>query len=284
MPLTDAIEHVLADPWRVFFAGYAIHFLRYLVLAGGAWVLFYVLFRRAMTARKIQPGRPAATQIRREVALSVISFAIFAAVGVLTVALQRRGWLMLYYNVNDYGWGYFALSLVALVLIHDAWFYWTHRLMHWRPLFRHVHAVHHRSHNPSPWAAFSFHPVEALIHAIVFPLVVIVMPVHLYVAGLWLLYMTIMNVGGHLGYELLPHGFARHRLLGWHNTTVHHDMHHSHVGCNFSLYFNLWDRLMGTNHADYLDAVDAVTEPPRTPEEVLCPAHTDDPSPTRAAS
>jgi sterol desaturase/sphingolipid hydroxylase (fatty acid hydroxylase superfamily) len=28
-------------------------------------------------------------------------------------------------------------------------------------------------------------------------------------------------------------------------------MHHRLVKCNYGLYFNIWDRLMGTNHPDY---------------------------------
>ncbi len=35
------------------------------------------------------------------------------------------------------------LTIVALDYLHDAWFYWTHRLLHWKPLYRHVHAIHH---------------------------------------------------------------------------------------------------------------------------------------------
>ena len=35
-------------------------------------------------------------------------------------------------------------TVAALDVLHDAWFYWTHRLLHWRPLYRHVHYIHHR--------------------------------------------------------------------------------------------------------------------------------------------
>ena len=37
-----------------------------------------------------------------------------------------------------------VLTVVALDYLHDAWFYWTHRLLHWKPLYRHVHYLHHR--------------------------------------------------------------------------------------------------------------------------------------------
>ena len=35
-------------------------------------------------------------------------------------------------------------TMAALDYLHDAWFYWTHRLLHSRMLYKHVHAVHHR--------------------------------------------------------------------------------------------------------------------------------------------
>ncbi len=28
-------------------------------------------------------------------------------------------------------------------------------------------------------------------------------------------------------------------------------MHHQHIRMNYGLYFNFWDRLMGTNHPQY---------------------------------
>ena len=131
--------------------------------------------------------------------------------------------------------------------------------MHWRPLFKLAHRVHHQSHNPTPWAAFCFHPLEALIEAMIYPVVILFLPIHPLAALIWLLYMITMNVGGHLGFELFPAGFVRHRLFRWHNTSVHHNMHHSHINCNYGLYFNFWDRLMGTNHVKYEEHFDRIT-------------------------
>jgi sterol desaturase/sphingolipid hydroxylase (fatty acid hydroxylase superfamily) len=34
--------------------------------------------------------------------------------------------------------------ILVLDFLHDAWFYWTHRLLHWRPLYKYVHWEHHR--------------------------------------------------------------------------------------------------------------------------------------------
>ena len=61
--------------------------------------------------------------------------------------------------------------------------------------------------------------------------------------------MTFMNVLGHLGFELYPKGFTTHWLGKWNNTSTHHNMHHKYYNCNYGLYFNIWDRIMGTNHS-----------------------------------
>lgn len=46
---------------------------------------------------------------------------------------------------------YMALCVLVLDYAHDSWFYWTHRLLHWKPLYRNVHYVHHRCAPPAPF-------------------------------------------------------------------------------------------------------------------------------------
>ena len=175
-------------------------------------------------------------------------------------------------------------STALLIFTHDAYFYWTHRLMHWKPLFPVVHRIHHLSHTPTPWAAFAFHPIEAVIQAGIFPLFILVVPVHPLAALVWLLYMTVMNVLGHCGFEILPRGFTRHPLSRWHNTSVHHDMHHHHVHCNFGLYYNVWDRLLGTNHARYDEEFERVKAQAGGFDRAMSPELAGGPAPSSAAT
>ena len=56
-------------------------------------------------------------------------------------------------------------SIGIAIVVHDTWFYWTHRLMHHRRLFKLFHRVHHESTNPTPWAAYCFAPLEAMAQA-----------------------------------------------------------------------------------------------------------------------
>lgn len=241
----------------VFTADYISHMIRYVGIAGVVFVLFYWLKQRRLRAMKIQVHYPPASDIRREIKDSALSLAIFSLVGVLVFVMYRMGWTRMYLRIDDHGWGYLVFSALALIVLHDAYFYWMHRLMHCKPLFKLAHLTHHRSHNPTPWAAFAFHPVEAVIEAGLFPIVCLFIPFHpLAVLG-WLLYMTVMNVMGHCGFEIFPRGFVTHPLFFWHNTSTHHNMHHRFANYNYGLYFNIWDRLMGTNHPRYESEYDA---------------------------
>ncbi len=44
---------------------------------------------------------------------------------------------------------YMLATVVALDYLHDTWFYWTHRLLHWQPLYRSVHHIHHQCATPA---------------------------------------------------------------------------------------------------------------------------------------
>ncbi len=110
------------------------------------------------------------------------------------------------------------------------------------------------------------------MQAIVFPLVAICIPLHPLTAIVWLLYMTVLNVLGHLGFEIMPRGFVRNWWSRWHNTSVHHNMHHRHVNCNYGLYFNIWDRVMKTNHARYEAEYERVTEGDRKTQPIRTPS------------
>ncbi len=234
--------------------------LRYLIPASAAFLLLWVLLRRRLANRKIQSAYPEFRHLRREFLYSMLSVLIFSANGVLVVTSIQSGHSLYYSEIADYGWLYWASSLVAIIVLHDAYFYWTHRLMHHRRFFRFFHRLHHRSHNPSPWAAYAFAPAEAAVHAVFLTIFVWLIPLHGSVIYIFLIHMIVRNVLGHAGFELFPRGFVRLPLAGVLTTVTHHDMHHSDPRGNFALYFTWWDRIIGTEHASYRDTFEQVTD------------------------
>ena len=225
--------------------------LRYGVMAGIAWLLAYVIFKQRWMHRKVIPRFPSSPEVKREIKYSIVSLVIFALVGAATVQLARMGWTQLYWRISDHGWGWFWLSIGATIVLHDTWFYWTHRLMHHRRLFPYFHRVHHLSHNPSPWASYAFDPLEAVVQAAIFPIAAIVMPLHPFAFAIFMGWQITYNILGHTGYEIHPRWLMDTWLGSFINTPTNHIMHHEKLRGNYGIYFNVWDRLMGTNHKEY---------------------------------
>ncbi len=225
--------------------------LRYFIFAGLFFLFFYVLFRQKVAPKKIQPEFPSRKDYRREVLYSISTMIIFSALSVLILTIPSfRQHTTLYTDLSLHSNGYFAFAFVLMFFMHDTYFYWMHRLVHHPVLFKTVHLLHHRSTNPSPWAAYSFHPLEALFEFGIFVIFLFTLPVTIYHLGFFFLFMIIYNVYGHLGFELYPKNFNRHWFGKWVNTSVAHNAHHKYFKGNYGLYLSFWDRIMGTQHAE----------------------------------
>jgi len=218
----------------------AIVAARYLATSGGF----------ALATRIRRPGLYAGLgrQIGREIGWSLASAAVYGIpAGVVAWGWQARGWTRLYTDPHRWPLWWMPLSVLAFLLAHDAYFYWTHRLMHRPRPFRTMHAVHHASRPPTAWAAMSFHPWEALSGAVVIPLLVFLVPIHVAMLGLVLTIMTVMGVTNHMGWELFPRWVVHGPLGRWLITASHHQRHHEKFLTNYGLYFRIWDRLCGTD-------------------------------------
>jgi sterol desaturase/sphingolipid hydroxylase (fatty acid hydroxylase superfamily) len=171
---------------------------------------------------------------------------VFGAVnGVLWVtgALQHS---LIYWHFVDYPAWWFVLSIPAMVFLHDSLFYWAHRAMHTRWLYARVHRLHHQSVHPTAFAAYSFHPWEALIEALITVPMFYVIPTHPLAILIFQTFSTAYNVYGHCGREFYGPGMAQHPLGRWINTSTAHAAHHYRGRHNYSFYFLCWDRWMGT--------------------------------------
>ena len=241
----------LPNLWKMIVGIATENWVRYAVTAGIAWLLAYVWFKKKWWSRKIIQRDPSRADIRREMGWSLLTALIYGAVGTLTIWLTKFGHGHLYRKIEDYGWVWFWCSIVVTIFVHDAYFYWTHRMMHHPRLYRWFHRVHHESVNPSPWAAYAFGPLEAMMQVMIFPLIVFTIPIHPYAFMIFMVWQIVWNVIGHTGFEYHPKWLMDSWISKFINTPTNHIQHHEKFRGNYSLYFNIWDRLMGTNHPDY---------------------------------
>lgn len=235
--------------------------LRYLLFAGIAYALFYIIKRDNWLYMKIQQKYPERKQIVTEVKYSLLTFLVFASVAVFIRLLVKDGMLetKIYKDIHEHSTLYYIATTAFVIFFHDTYFYWIHRLMHHPILYQRVHMVHHLSKDPTPWAAFAFHPLEALLEIGFVPILLFAIPIHFSSILILSIWQISFNVMGHLGYELFPRNAHSVPLLRWLNTSTNHNMHHKYVRCNYGLYFNIWDTIMKTNHPKYYDTFDEVT-------------------------
>jgi len=136
---------------------------------------------------------------------------------------------------------------VAIFLLTPVWisfhFYWVHRALHWGPLYRVAHALHHRNINVGPWSGLSMHPIEHLIYfsSILIHAVVAAHPLHV------IFHMQnqgLLAASSHTGYEDFLVKDQKTLALG----TFHHQMHHRYFEVNYGNLEMPWDKWFGSFH------------------------------------
>ena len=144
--------------------------------------------------------------------------------------------LMMWALANGYApmllWPQHAGWLILLIFLVPIWetlyFYLIHRLIHWPPLYRRVHYLHHRNINVGPWSGMSMHPVEHIIY-LGSVLIHWVVPSNPLLIIYHLQHYTLSAATTHTGYEGMTIGGKVGLALG----TFHHQMHHRYFECNY---------------------------------------------------
>jgi sterol desaturase/sphingolipid hydroxylase (fatty acid hydroxylase superfamily) len=200
---------------------------------------------RRIAPAKIQARQTPDAQIRRDRRQSLVSLAAIAAM------FGTGQWLY-----TELGWGLrplggitgAGLSFLLSLVVFDTWFYWFHRLIHARRVYRRVHRWHHMTVIPVVWSNNSDRLVDNLFLQSYWLLAHFLVPAAPAVLLAHKLYDQITGVVGHSGWE---HGGVWCRppspLVG----VTHHDQHHRFFRCNYATHFTWWDRLMGTLHPDH---------------------------------
>ncbi len=231
---------------------FAVILGRYLVIAGVFHLVFFVWFPNKWQQRRLAKQNPDKHQFKKELRWSVATALLFAVAGSATTVLWQKGFTRIYKDLDTFPLWYLPISLIVSLIIHETYYYWLHRWMHKPVIFKRIHKVHHDSNTTSPWTAFSFHPVEGLLQAIILPLTIIAIPMHYYVLIIQLTIMTFSSVVNHLEVEIYPANSHKNFFGKWLIGATHHSLHHKQFKFNYGLYFTFWDKLKKTESPRFL--------------------------------
>jgi Delta7-sterol 5-desaturase len=230
---------------------FGIILVRYFLVAGGTYLFLYASFSQAFIHPRLQYHPPSWRSIQHDIELSILSAVVFALAAALIMSAYSEGITRLYSHSHQYGLWYLGVSYGVVLVLQDAYFYFTHRLFHHPTLFRWLHRGHHRSCYPTPWTSFAFDSLEAIVQSLFLVGIVFVIPLHLITLIAVLVTMTMWAVVNHLGIECLPRSFPHHWLGRWFMGPAHHSIHHLKYTVHYGLYFTFWDHLLGTHDPDY---------------------------------
>ena len=239
---------------------FLMNLFRYFLIAGIPFLVFYILFPKAFEKNRIQKRLSRSKDFLREIAFSIQTSFIFAALGVLMLKTPLRSFTKFYVDIEEYSLWWIPVSTFLALVLHDTYFYWMHRWVHQPRIYRKVHLVHHQSVNPSPWTSYSFHFLEGVVEGLIIVFILLLIPMHPIALISFAFLSLIINVYGHLGYEIAPKWFRKSIFFPLVNTSIHHNLHHSTFRGNYGLYFRFWDRIMGTEHPDYEVLFDQMQE------------------------
>ena len=243
-----------------YFELYCISSLRYLLFSGLFFLFFYILFKKKYSNSKIQSKNATKKDFYREIFQSLLSNFVMTFLAILFFLSPLKEHSLLYTKFSNYPLWWIPISLILSLLIHDTYFYWMHRLLHHKKIFRFAHLIHHKSINPSPFTSYSFHFLEAIAEALVLYVIVFTIPIHPITLILFGLFSFLINIYGHLGYEIISKSFRNSFWFQFINSSVYHNLHHKKFEGNYGLYFRFWDRIMRTENPNYVKEFDLIQE------------------------
>ena len=217
-----------------------------------ASLLHWWLFRRKGQARKTKfDPRDQATnngtftfrnQVHDNMFWTIASgITLWTAFQTIVFWAMANGWTPINTFPSNPVW--FVLWFILIPVWSSFHFYWIHRALHWPPLYRLAHALHHRNVNVGPWSGISMHPVEHLLFYTNFLIHLIVPshPLHVLFHGYT---QSVHPVFSHSGFDKLIVADKERAQMG----VFYHQLHHRYFECNYGTVDMPWDRWFGTFH------------------------------------
>ncbi|KAG2670074.1 hypothetical protein I3760_14G066900 [Carya illinoinensis] len=144
-------------------------------------------------------------------------------------------------------WNVVLTQIIFYFILEDFVFYWGHRVLHTKWLYKHVHSVHHEYATPFGLTSEYAHPAEILFLGFATIIGPAITGPHLMTLWLWMVLRVLETVEAHCGYHF---PWSLSNFLPWYGGADFHDYHHRLLytkSGNYSSTFTYMDRVFGTD-------------------------------------
>ncbi|MFI4957053.1 MAG: sterol desaturase family protein [Gammaproteobacteria bacterium] len=146
-------------------------------------------------------------------------------------------------------WGVVVL-LLSFMFIVEPIYYFYHRLLHTKFLYKRFHIHHHRAIVPTPISAFYFTLTERLSYTVLFVLPLFLLSalnlLSIPLLVIFTLSFDIINALGHTNTQLFSENYKKSIWHLFFYSPDFHGDHHKYFRTNYSLFMPLWDKLFKT--------------------------------------
>jgi Delta7-sterol 5-desaturase len=186
--------------------------------------------------------RPSAAVIYDQVRVAQSSMALYVLYSVVDEGLVESGYTRVYFTIHEIGgWPFYIATMLTYFACVELGIYWMHRTLHTNKfLYKYVHLKHHKYNKPetlTPWASIAFHPLDGILQACPYTMLLPIVPCHYPTHFLLLFFTAIWATYIHdaMDFNIYP-------IMG----SKYHTVHHTHYLYNYGQVFVFCDQIFGT--------------------------------------
>jgi sterol desaturase/sphingolipid hydroxylase (fatty acid hydroxylase superfamily) len=218
-----------------------------LLTAGGLHLYFYTFARQGLERKYEKRGMLSNSKLFtfNDQVYDNMFWTLVSGVTIWTAYEILLYWGLANGYAPSHSWSDGKVWFVALFFVIPIWislhFFVNHWVLHWPPLYKISHAIHHRNISTGPWSGISMHPIEHLLYlsSLLIHFLIPSHPIHIMFHAYGL---TLGAIFGHVGYDSLLFRGKPVMAIGH----FHHQLHHRHFECNYGASELPCDTWMGT--------------------------------------